>query len=547
MARLKDECIEQVKAAADIVDVVSARTPLRKVGARFVGRCPFHEERTPSFSVNAVEKFYKCFGCGVGGDLISFVRETEQLDFVGAIEWLAERFRVPLEYEEVSPEHEAARTRRQRLLRLLEQAAAFYERYLWEAAAADDARRYLAGRGLDEVVCREFRLGFAPGGRTLVQKAREKGFTQDELAAAGLWRRGGTDYFAQRIVFTLADARGRVVGFQARRLREDDPMQAKYVNSPESDLFQKGALLYGLDRARTAIAKQDRAVVVEGNTDVLALRQAGLEPVVAPMGTALTRPQLVELSRLTRNLWLCFDGDAAGEAATLRGMELAAQQGFTVKVVPLPAGTDPADDPGGFEARLAGAAPYLVHRVRLELARSADRTEAFMRVRQLLEGVDDSPDRQDAVRLAADRLDLDPSLQAGLAPRARGAGGAAALSPKVLQSRDRLERAVLAGAEAHPKLRPLLGELSPDHFDSPEHRALQRCVVDGTEPGEALLPLFAELRLRSDEEGITEATGRELILRLRERKLERDVRTHPERQDLQLALARVREALTELL
>src|SRR5205807_6712488 len=154
----------------------------------------------------------------------------------------------------------------------------------------------------------------------LMRKALERGFTREELAAAGLVNRRGNDYFAQRLLFPLADARGRVLGFQARKLREDDPLPAKYVNSPESELFRKGELLYGLDKARAAIAKQDRAVVVEGNTDVLALRQAGFEPVVASMGTALTERQLRELGRLTKRLFLCFDSDAAGQEATLRGM-----------------------------------------------------------------------------------------------------------------------------------------------------------------------------------------------------------------------------------
>ena len=544
MARIKDTSVEQVKAAADIVEVVSARTRLRKQGARFVGRCPFHDERTPSFSVNPVEKVYFCFGCSAGGDVITFVRETENLDFAGAIEWLAERFRVPLEYEDASPATERTRERRRRLHGLLEQAATFYERNLWESAGGEDARQYLASRGLSVDVCHEFRLGFAPGGQTLVHKAREGGFAADELAAAGLVNRRGNDYFSRRIVFPLADARGRILGFQARKLYEDDPL-AKYVNSPEGELFQKGSILYGLDRARAAIAKQDRGIVVEGNTDVLALRQAGLEPVVASMGTALTERQLAELVRLTRHLWLCFDGDAAGEAATLRGMQLAAQQGFTVKIVALPPGSDPADDPSAFEGRLAAAEHYLVHRVRLEIERAADRDDAFLRVREVLAPFEESPARQDAVRLAADRLDLPAELQAGLAPRGR-ASLAQALSPRLLERGDRLERDALAGALAFSKLVPLLAELAPEHFDSEANRALQRVIVSGAEPDETLLPLRAELQLRADAEGIDEESGRELLLRLRERKLERELAAHPDREDLRAALVRLRAAVAEL-
>ncbi len=334
-----------------MVEVVSARTPLRRAGARYTGRCPFHEERTPSFSVNAADKLYYCFGCGKGGDVISFVRETESLPFVEAVESLAERFRVTLEYEETSPQVEAGRQRRERLHGLLDQAASFYERHLWESASGRPVRDYLAGRGLGEQVCREFRLGLSPESG-LARKAREKGFTADELRAAGLTNARGNDYFPPRLIFPLADARGRVVGFQARKLREDDPLRGKYVNTSETELFHKSAILYGLHLARTAIAKQERAVVVEGNTDVIALRQAGFEPVVASMGTALTQRQLQELQRLTRRIYLCFDADAAGEDATLRGMELAISLGFDVRVVTLPKGQDPADAPQGFEARL---------------------------------------------------------------------------------------------------------------------------------------------------------------------------------------------------
>ena len=373
MARIRDTSVRDVVAAAEIVDVVSQRTALRRTsGSRYTGRCPFHEERTPSFSVNPVDKLYYCFGCGKGGDVVRFVQEAENLDFVGAIEWLADRFRVTLEYEESSPRAEAARARRERLLQLLETATDYFERLLWDGAAGAPVRSYLAERGLGEDVAREFRLGLAPGAG-LAEKARERGFTLDELKAAGLVTARGTDYFPRRLMFPLADARGRVIGFQARKLREDDPLRGKYVNTPEGELFKKGHVLYGLHLARQAIARQDRALVVEGNTDVLALRQAGVEPVVASMGTALTEQQVRELGRLTRRVYLCFDADAAGQEATLRGMELAAGQGFDVRVVTLPAGQDPADAPEGFEGRLAGAESYLHYRVRLELERAADR------------------------------------------------------------------------------------------------------------------------------------------------------------------------------
>jgi DNA primase len=547
VARIRDASVREAVEAADMVEVVSARTQLRRSGARWTGLCPFHDEKTPSFSVNPADKLFYCFGCGKGGDIISFVRETEQLDFAQAVEWLAERYRVTLEFEESSPEQDAARGRRERLLSLLEQATSFYERYLWESPRGEAARSYLAGRGLGEEVCREYRLGLAPGGATLARKAREKGFTAAELAAAGLVNRRGNDYFSGRLLFPLADARGRVRGFQARKLREDDPLRAKYVNSPEGELFRKGDLLYGLDRARGAIAKQERAIVVEGNTDVLALRQAGLEPVVASMGTALTERQLKELSRLTHKAWLCFDGDAAGEAATLRGMDLAAAQGFDVRVVALPPGQDPADLADEFDERIARAESYLSHRVRLEIERAADRQEGFVRVREVLSRFEDSPERQDAVRLAADRLDLPKETQAGLAPQGRR-GATGEISPRLLEKGSRLERDALAGVAAHPELRELLAELAPEHFDIELHRRAREHLLEPGEPDAELVPLLAELDARSAAEGIDEETAKELLLRLRERQLRRELGSADlERtKELQEQLAKIRATAANL-
>jgi DNA primase len=548
VARIKDSSVRDVVAAADMVEVVSGRTQLRRAsGSRFTGRCPFHEEKTPSFSVNPVEKLYYCFGCGKGGDVISFVRETENLDFVGAVEWLAERFRVPIEVEDASPGVEAERRRRERLYAVLDQTAGYFERLLWDGDAGAPVREYLAGRGLGEEVAREFRLGLAPG-NGLAEKAKERAFTLDELKSAGLVTVRGTDYFPQRLMFPLADSRGRVVGFQARKLREDDPLRGKYVNTPEGDLFHKGSILYGLHLAKTAIGKQDFAAVVEGNTDVIALRQAGFEPVVASMGTALTERQLRELGRMTKKLVLCFDADAAGQDATLRGMELAVGQGFDVKVVTLPAGQDPADSPDGFADRLRTAESYLVYRVRLELERSSDRQEGFVRAREVLAKAEDSPERQEALRLLADRLDLPRETLAGLAPARGSTARRSEESPRLLDAGDRLEREVLAACVAHPSLVRGLAELSADHFDADVNRRFRDVLVTGREDPE-LTALRAELDARAGQEAIDERTGKELLLRLRERKLKRDLagadlaRTT----ELQAHLAMVRQSLAEII
>ncbi len=552
MSRIKDSSVAEVKAAADIVEVISQRTSLRRASSsRYTGRCPFHEEKTPSFSVDPVGKLYYCFGCGKGGDVVRFVQETEGLDFADAIRWLADRFRVAIEVEETSPGAERARDRRERLLRVLDQAAAFFERVLWESESGAEVRAYLESRGLGEEIARTFRLGLSPG-RGLVAKAREKGFTTEELQEAGLASRRGTDYFPFRLMFPLADARGRVIGFQARRLREDDPLRGKYVNTPESELFKKGAVLYGLHLARPAIAKQDRAIVVEGNTDVIALRQAGLEPVVASMGTALTEQHLRELGRLTKRLALCFDADAAGQDATLRGMELAIAQGFDVRVVTLPEGQDPADAPEAFAGHLETAEGYLPYRVRIEIERARDRQEAFAKAREILRAADDSPERQEALRLVADRLELPRETLAGLAPVRRGRVTATATTvvetPRILEAGLRLERDTLAACVVSPSLVAALGSLGVDHFGDPLHRRFRDVLVEGAAEDDELVALRAELGARAARDAIDERTGRELLLRLRERRLRRDLQGADlaRATEIQAHLARLQEALAAL-
>jgi DNA primase len=546
MARIKDESVERVKTAMEILPLVEDVVRLRKAGSTYKGLCPFHQERTPSFTVTPARGTFKCFGCGEGGDAITFVEKTENVDFVGAIELLARRFGVELEYEEASPEQEEKRRRDDRLRALLERAAEFYARVLWESEAGAPAREYLVSRELGEKVCREFRLGYAPGGARLASRALQEGYTQDELRAVGLANGRGNDYFNRRIVFPLADARGRVRGFQARKLHDDDPLQAKYVNSPEGELFRKGDLLYGLDTARQAIAREDRGVVVEGNTDVLALRQAGFAPVVASMGTALTEAQLRELARLTKRLFLCFDADAAGQDATLRGMELAVAQGFDVKIVALQPGTDPADDPAAFERQLADPASYPVHRVRLLHAKAPDRNAAFTAIETFLRAQPDSPEHLDARRLATDLLDLPPETQAALAPRTRSSA-AGVISPRLLDAGQRLERSALAGVAAHESLLPDLERLGPEHFDDDLNRRA-RTVLLGQEPADDdLKALLAELYALEDEERITLETARQSLLMLRERRLDRQLKnaTPEEESDLISRLAKLRDEIRE--
>jgi DNA primase len=545
MALIKRSSVEEVVAAADMVEIVSGRTQLRRSGAQWTGRCPFHDDQNPSFSVNAVEKLYNCFTCPASGDLLKFVQETEGLDFVGAVEWLADRYGVQLEYEETAPGFDARRSRRERLLALLESAANFYERYLWESEAGGSARAYLAERGLTEETSKRFRLGLSPGGERLAVKARAKGYTRQELVAAGLVNRRGNDYYSGRLVFPLADGRGRVLGFGARRLVEDDPIPAKYVNSPEGELFRKSSIVYGLHRARATIAKERRAIVVEGYTDVMALHQLGLEAAVASMGTALTELQLRELRRLTPRIYLCFDADAAGAEATLRGMELAYKQFEEVWVVPLPPGSDPADAAEDFQSRLEHATEYLVHRVKLEIDRAPSAQAAFDSVQALILKAPQGPDQERAARYAASRLNVSLRVDATTAPIFGEA------SRKVIDAGERLERDLLAICVVNPELAErYLRELDDRHFDSPLHRRLRAYLVGERETDDELVALRAELDATAVAEGLDEETARQLFLRLEERLVRRQLSELEggdlERTvELQGVLAKIREALRE--
>ena len=427
--RLTSATVEAVKERADLLELVRADTELRKAGIEWVGRCPFHQERSGSFYVNPVKGLYHCYGCGVGGDVVAYVQARHALDFVGTIEWLAERFNVPLEYEEESPEIAARRRGEDRRRELLAQTAAFYHRVLRKSPLAEGARGYLTERGVTWEMAERFQLGFSPDEQQVIKGARSKGFADRELDETGITRRGRTgpvDRMAGRLIFTLFDVRGRPIAFAGRRLPPDES-GVKYVNSPESPLWHKSSTLYGLHLARTAIAKAEEAVVVEGYTDVIGLVQAGYDNVVASMGTALTQQQLRELRKLARNVVLLFDADTAGSEAALRGLELAASPeiDLRVRVALPPKGSDPAEVAASgrqaVDAMLGRAQSVLAFRVSLvldgaDISSTDGREQAYEALQSVLSGAPATPERDELVRLAASRLRLPSDAAARLAP-----------------------------------------------------------------------------------------------------------------------------------
>jgi DNA primase len=423
--------------------LIGTKVELRRAGVNsYFGLCPFHEERSGSFHVRPDEKHYHCFGCQSSGDPFSFVMETEGLDFKAALESLADRFGVKLETENEDPEAAARRQQRERLYSLLGRAATFYSRYLWEAQEAAPAREYLLGRGLEEPMLKEFRVGYAPSAWDRMLKAsRRSGFSEDELLATGLAQRSKNrpgqvyDRFRERIMFPAVDSRGRVRGFGARAMRENQ--RPKYLNTSDGELYHKREVLFGIDLARPAAARADRMILVEGYTDVLALHQAGLRNAVGIMGTALTEEQVSELERIAHVLELCLDADRAGQDAMMRAERLASARKLELRVVSLPEGQDPADlvereGAQALAARVEGSQPFVVFHVERILdradTRSAEgRDRALQELGPVLDQVPASILRDDLVRKVASRLEL---TEGRLASLMAAAGARAASGPR---------------------------------------------------------------------------------------------------------------------
>jgi DNA primase len=586
VALISPESLDRVKQAADIVEVISAHTDLRRAGARYTGLCPFHDERTPSFSVDAQEKLYHCFGCGVGGDVIKFVEEKDGLGFAEAVELLADRYGVEIEREQEDPRAEARRQQRRRLEQLLERVAAYYSSYLWEAPEAAKAREYLAERGLSEQALREYGVGFAPSAwDKILVRGQQAGFSANELHGVGLVQRNrdGREYdrFRARIMFPIRDRRGRVLGFGGRAMRSDQG--AKYVNTAETDFFHKSQLLYGVDKAKAAIAKANRAVVVEGYTDVLALHQAGVEETVAVMGTAITGEQVAALSGMVEEVVLALDADSAGQEAMLRAQRVAAGRKMRLRVAKMPAGEDPAEmmaEPGGperFRALIDAAVELNAFQVglvidRTDVASPLERDRALDQVAPVLAAMGETASRDDLVRQVAERLDLEPAMVMGRVVSARplsggepeperrggGAQGADSAPPPrraaELTSRERRERALLAMCIALPEEgREYLGRLTDAHLSPSGLRAATWLREHPEEPASnlpdeaELTGLITELVMLAHDEPASRESMELNFLLLDQRRIEHEIAAAGERDDYErrATLSRERATLVE--
>ncbi len=470
---------DEIKARIDIVELVSETVKLRRTGKNFTGFCPFHpNSRTPAFVVFPDSGTWRCFGqCNEGGDIFKFVMKKEGWDFATALKYLAQKAGVVL--EPPTPEKQAEEEEHARLRALLEEAVTFYRHHLLNTPPGKEALAFLQRRGLQPGTIETFGLGYAPDSySTAQQHFTSRGYTQQELVDAGLvterqGEKGVYDRFRHRLMIPIRNMTGHMAGFGARILRPDDV--PKFLNSPQTPLFDKGRLLYGLDQARKPIRAQDQVVIVEGYLDVIVLHQAGFTNTVSPMGTALTEDQLRLLKRFTRRIVLALDADAAGEKATLRGLELARQamdrsdelvfdaRGLIrhearlqadVRVTTLPPGMDPDEvvlrDPLEWRKIIDAAQPVVIHVMdTLARSRSVDdpkaKSEIAAQVLPLIEDVPNAVEREDYRQRLARLLRIDERALVG-----GGAGRAGA--PSRLRSRTRLGESAAGPASKAPAI-----------------------------------------------------------------------------------------------
>ena len=523
-----DRVLSDIRSAADIVEVIGEHTTLKKAGNSWKGLCPFHREKTPSFTVNRDRGLFYCFGCGAGGDLFGFVRQIERATFREAAEMLARRYGV----EVPTRAKGEGEDRRERLLSAVASAHRLYRENLWNGP--NRAVEYLNGRGVPEETARELELGFAPDSWDFLTRLTEP---PEILIEAGVLQPGSPgkrpyDRFRNRLLFPIRDERGRVVGFGGRSLSGEEP---KYLNSPDSPVFAKNRLLYGMPAAREGMRQSDRVVLVEGYFDHLGLLLSGVPETVASMGTSLARPQAEKLRKWVARAILCYDGDAAGRSATRRAIPLLLAEGLEVRVAPMPAGADPFDhyrESGGGAVRAAvdNAVPFLDWLIETELAAAASPKEKGDRVNAILEVLESLPDRvvrYEYVRRLAEAASMPVDLL-WKAPRA----AARAPEPEGTNRNEESLKRVRAPEGERRLLRCLVNappgsesaaaraidELDPEVFTDPGCRTLFLALREAREGGASVdftrlrdslreerdFVLFSEVSLDESPEGVAD-------------------------------------------
>lgn len=487
MPLIPEGVIDEIQARADIAELIGRYVPLKRAGRHFKANCPFHKEKTPSFMVNAEKQIFHCFGCGAGGNIFGFLMQHDRLTFPEAVRQLAEHvgIRVPDRQDDERSSEQA------QLIALNEKICRYFERVLQHPTTGRPARAYLDKRGVPETARARFRLGLAPAGWSgLLTAAKSSGVTAQQLEAGGLiirGKNGSYDRFRSRIMCPIQDVRGRVVGFGGRSL---DGREPKYLNSPETAVYTKGRHLFGLAQAKDAIIASKRAVLVEGYFDCIGLVDAGIADTISPLGTALTSDQARLLKRYAEQVILAFDPDAAGEQATLRGIDLLVEAGLQVRIAQIPKGMDPDECVRAYGTeRFSALLDQSVTIFECLLASAVKqhpptRIESKVRAAQFvlptIAKVPDAMLRREYVRLLADRLRLDEGAvleelgkaqpHAAPASPARPAGGPARSGGAAAQGAQRLLTALILEDPGR------LDEVGADVLSEVDDPALQRIL-----------------------------------------------------------------------
>lgn len=555
MAKIKEEDIEALRDKADIVEIISSYSALKRSGgATYKGLCPFHSEKTPSFTVDSAKSLWHCFGCGKGGNIYHFVQEMESLPFPEAAEWLARRSGFDLHYEESRPGEAKFAGVKARVIEANGAAAAFFHEQLMASPDALEARRYLESRGFGKEVAERWQLGYSPGRDALCQHLFRKGFKQPEIEQADLARkseRDGSlyDFFRQRIMFPTWNLQGDVIAFGARALGDQQP---KYLNTSETPAFSKSRAMYGLNRAKSAISRGGVAIVVEGYTDVIALHEAGINEAVATNGTALGESHFELLKKFADRAVLMFDADAAGKGATERGFGIHHRIGLEVLVAPLPAGRDPADvvtedGPEGIKKVIDGGQSLLEFKLeqtisKLPLDTPEARSHAVREAIKVLRLHPDPIARHEYVFMVASRVGVDPDVVQRAVTEERtpsGTGGGTRDRDRRLPGHVKVEREALQLLLTNTlETSDWIGEVVESDFTSPARRELfreaSRLTEDAAdEAGFAdrlspeALSLFTEITIDAEELSDDELAPRirEVFTRLRVFPLEREIKT----------------------
>jgi DNA primase len=495
MKQIPRETIEEIRARNEIADVIGSYLPLKNAGTRFKANCPFHKEKTPSFTVSPDRQIYHCFGCGAGGDVIRFIQEYEKVDFMTALQMLADRCGMELNFEEGSGDGADKR----KLFQIHDGVAQLYQRILAEHESGEAGRAYLATRALSPEIIQEFQIGFAPDRFDALEKwAQQKKIPLELMEKAGLMVRsekshGYYDRFRNRLMFPIRDEAGRVIGFSGRAIVKDE-RSGKYVNSPETPLFHKSRVLFAIDKARRAMADGRRAIVVEGQIDAIRCHEAGLTHVVASQGTALTSDHARMIRRYADEVILVLDADAAGRKAALKSSAAFIAEELSVRIASLPPGEDPDSlirDHGAdaLRERVDSAVSALDFLIDCFAQTENLQTEAgVMRTAKaaqaLIAHTPGAVQRDRMVRQAADRLGLSPSaLQRDLArekPRAARADAEPEAPPVGPAKHPPEEVALIQMLFLYPDaVFPVVADhLPPEHLTDPDCRLLMELILD---------------------------------------------------------------------